>query len=331
MDEAVSVVIPVRNREDLIGRCLDSVLAQTWRPLEVVVVDNGSTDSTVGRIREWADAHASEDFSLTLLHEPQPGAARARQRGFEAITSDKVIFFDSDDEMLPGLIEQRMGEFASHPEADMVYGRSYYRREDGSESKAKYPKGDLFRDHIYHGVLCTPSYLVRKSFFLKCGGWNTGLRVWDDWELGLRMLLANPKVIVTNHIQTRINCQTESITGTDFHSKAGEWERAIEACEKYVRESAEGNFSGNGCKDRKALDGENKRKLLLMLNYRRAILASHYRREHYPELAVPLLKQALASPQLSPLGRQWLRILYHYTALGGRGASRLWLNSDITL
>lgn len=316
-DEAVSVVIPVRNREDLIGRCLDSVLAQTWRPLEVIVVDNGSTDSTVGRIREWADAHSSDDFKLTLLHEPQPGAARARQRGFEAVTSYKVIFFDSDDEMLPRLIEQRMEEFASHPEADMVYGRSYYRREDGSESKAKYPRGDLFRDHIYHGLLCTPSYLVRKSFFQKCGGWNTGLRVWDDWELGLRMLLANPKVIVTDNVQTRINCQTESITGTNFHSKAGEWERAIAACEDAVKNSFK-DMEGKG----KSVD---RQRLLSMLNYRRAILAAHYRREGHPELAATLLDAALSSPLLNAFSRRWLRLLYHYTALGGRGAYLLWL------
>ena len=324
-DEAVSVVIPVRNREGLIGRCLDSVFAQTWRPLEVIVVDNGSTDNTAGRIREWADSHVSEDFKLTLLHEPQSGAARARQRGFEAVTSDKLIFFDSDDEMLPLLIEQRMAEFSYHPDTDMVYGRSYYSREDGSESKAKYPKGKLFSDHIYHAVFCTPSYLVKRDFFEKAGGWNRNLRVWDDWELGLRILLANPKVIVTNHIQTRINCQTESITGTDFHSKAGEWERAIAACEHAVENSFK-DMNGNG-KD----NGVDKRRLLLMLNYRRAILAAHYRREHHPELAASLLKQALASPLLSLLSRQWLRILYHYTALGGRGASRLWLNPDVTL
>lgn len=320
--EAVSVVIPVRNREGLIGRCLDSVFAQTWRPLEVIVVDNGSTDNTAGRIREWADAHASEDFNLTLLHEPQPGAARARQRGFEAVTSDKVIFFDSDDEMLPLLIEQRMAEFSSHPDADMVYGRSIYRYEDGSRGEAKYPKGKLFSDHIYHAVFCTPSYLIKRDFFEKAGGWNRNLMVWDDWELGLRILLTNPKIIVTDYIQTRINCQTESITGTNFHTKAGKWERAIAACEHAV-ENYFKDMDGNG-KDK----GLDKRRLLLMLNYRRAILAAHYRREHYPELAAPLLKQALASPLLSILSRQWLRILYYYTALGGRGASHLWHNSQ---
>ena len=96
--QSVGVVIPMYNRRDLICRCLDSVKAQTWRRLEVVVVDNNSTDDSVAVVRDWCERHQvtadTPDFRFKLLSESKPGAAAARNKGLEAITSEHILFFD---------------------------------------------------------------------------------------------------------------------------------------------------------------------------------------------------------------------------------------------
>ena len=120
--EEVSIVIPVRDRETLVGRTLDSVAAQTWRPLHLIVVDNNSADASVRKVSEWAGARASDTgLRVTQLQETRPGASAARNRGLEAVTGRYVIFFDSDDEMMPGLVERAMARVG---DADIVYWKA---------------------------------------------------------------------------------------------------------------------------------------------------------------------------------------------------------------
>ena len=71
----ISIVIPVYNRAAVVTRTLDSVFAQTARPLQLILVDNASTDGSAELLRQWAATHDSSDFGVRLLSEPQPGAA----------------------------------------------------------------------------------------------------------------------------------------------------------------------------------------------------------------------------------------------------------------
>ncbi len=122
------------------------------------------------------------------------------------------------------------------------------------------------------------------------------------------MLLGNPAMIAIDKALVTIHPQKVSITGENFHSKAGEWERAIDRAEENVVKAVR-NDSGW---------------LADMINYRRAILAAHYKREGHQELAEPLLAKALSHPSLSFSQRHLLKLLYRYTSIGGRGAYILW-------
>ena len=72
---ALTIVIPVYNRAGIVGRTLESIEAQSWRPLNVVLVDNGSTDGTYGVLSRWKDSCKASGINVTLVKEPIPGAA----------------------------------------------------------------------------------------------------------------------------------------------------------------------------------------------------------------------------------------------------------------
>lgn len=306
--DMMSVVIPVRNREHLIGRCLDSVKAQTWRPIRVIVVDNGSTDNTRRIVEDWISHNEENSFQVSLVEESKPGAAVARNRGLREVETEYMLFFDSDDVMHSELVETAMSEFIKHPELDIVHWRIEKLFASGKKRLTKFTITDEWRCHIYHSLFSTQCYAVKTVFFRKSGTWNETLYCWNDWELGIRLLLANPLMKGVNRALATVYHQSDSITGDNFNSKAGEWERAIDATERCVESS--------GYKDADWL--------VDMINYRRAILAAHYKHEKRPDLAKPLLGKALSHRTLS-LPRKWLlKLLYHYTALGGRGAYLLW-------
>lgn len=304
----ITIVIPVWNREGLIGRCLDSVKAQTWRPLKVFVVDNGSTDGTKNAVEDWAEKNAEQELSVTLLDEPSPGAACARNRGLRDVDTEYVLFFDSDDVMHPELIEKAVRGFQYDTKVDVVHWRSRLIHSDGKVEKRKFNVSDHWRYHIYHAMFSTQCFAVRTDYFRQIGTWHETLPVWNDWEVGIRLLLGNPGMIAVDKVLADIYPQKESITGENFHSKAGEWERAIDLAEQDVAESG---MSDAGW-------------LIDMINYRRAILAAHYKREKRPDLATPLLEKALNYKNLTKRKRWLLKMLYKYTALGGRGAYMLW-------
>ena len=307
-DGVITVVIPVRDRERLIVRCLDSVKAQTWRPLKVVIVDNGSTDRTRDVVEEWIRHNSAPDLQVSLIDEPNPGAARARNRGLSAVDTEFVLFFDSDDVMHPDLVKETVTGFTNERKVDIVHWRSRLIHSGGKVQKRKFNVSDYWRYQIYHALFSTQCFAVRTDYFKSIGGWNDNLGGWDDWELGIRLLLGNPAMIAVDKVLVDIYPQKESITGENFHSKAGEWERAIDAAEKAVADS--------GRKDSAWL--------IDMINYRRVILAAHYQREKRPDLATPLLEKALNHQNLTKRRRWLLKMLYKYTALGGRGAYMLW-------
>ncbi|MGL6044061.1 MAG: glycosyltransferase family 2 protein, partial [Sandaracinobacteroides sp.] len=106
----VSVVIPAYNREATVGTAIRSVLWQTLSPVEVIVVDDGSTDGTAAAVQ------AIDDPRVRLVSQANGGISAARNRGIEAATQPWVAFQDSDDEWLPLKLEKQMASLALAPE-----------------------------------------------------------------------------------------------------------------------------------------------------------------------------------------------------------------------
>jgi glycosyltransferase involved in cell wall biosynthesis len=115
MDRLVSVVIPAHNSRSYIAPALDSILAQKHRPIEILVVDDGSTDSTVQMVRGYAP-------EVRVLEQEQRGHPAARNAGIRAAAGEFLGFLDHDDLWSPDKLELQIDRFEHNPELDLVFG-----------------------------------------------------------------------------------------------------------------------------------------------------------------------------------------------------------------
>lgn len=311
MKPLVSVIVPVKDRRDLLLRCLDSIRKQTYRPIEVLVVDNGSTDDTLLVAQEWSVAHSCRDFTVRVLSEQTPGACAARNKGLRQASGELAVFFDSDDTMRPQLIGRAVEEFEKSGNVDIVCWRVDIHQLDGSLRQPPFNPDKPLEDHLVNSLLRTQGYMARTEAFRKVGGWNEALMGWNDWELGVRMLLTNNKVVGINEALVDVYSQEDSITGKDFSSKAGRWEKSLDAVSLDIEGSSH----------------SDKSRLLRIVAYREIILAAHYAKEGRGDLSETLKGKALAngngSVKLSFKDKCLLRLAYSYTKRGGRGAWRI--------
>src|SRR6476469_5199531 len=121
----VSVVIPAFDAERFLGEAIESVLAQTYAPVETIVVDDGSSDGTV--------AVASAYAEVTVVEQPNGGPAAARNRGFAASRGELIAFHDSDDAMTPDKLEVQAGLLIDRPEVGCVLAEQELLIEPGAE------------------------------------------------------------------------------------------------------------------------------------------------------------------------------------------------------
>ena len=305
-----TIIIPVYNRCEKVKATLDSVLAQSHRPLQVVLVDNCSSDGTLQVLRDFQARHSQPDFEVTVLQEHHHTAPAARNCGFKYAKGEWVMFFDSDDTMQPSLVAEynRTVVTADEP-LDMIITKVKHHSSDGKVRVLPFFTTDLMANHILHSVLATQRYAVRREFFDAYGGWNSDFYEWNDWELGIRLLLGAPKKAFIHKALIDIYYSGEaSITGTNFYSRKGRWERVLDEAEIHLRDSL--------CPD--------KERMLRLVDFRRLVLAAHYAKEQHPADADRLYR--LVAPRLMaghPLCRHLLPLLYRHVRKGRRGASHI--------
>lgn len=167
----VSAIMPVHNGEQFLQASLESLLAQDYEPLEVVVCDDGSTDGT-------ADILASFP-SLTVVRQEQGGAAAARNAAVAASSGELVAFFDADDLWPPNRVSLQAQYLLDHPEAACVLGRQEWMN----------PPPWLTRDAVYGDLDGIPllSAMIRRRVFDELGGFDVSFRVAEDTDLLIRM------------------------------------------------------------------------------------------------------------------------------------------------
>ena len=173
----VSVVIPVYNGARFISRTLDSVLAQTHRTLEIVVVDDGSTDRTTDLVLERAAA----DPRVRLVHQENSGVAAARNRGIRESQGPFIAPLDADDLWHPEKIERQLRRFEERPEAGLVYCWSI--GIDEHDAVLPYPpapaayEGDVLAAVLFQDFIGNASVpLIRRGCLEAVGGYDESLR-----------------------------------------------------------------------------------------------------------------------------------------------------------
>lgn len=306
MKELVTVVVPVYNRKELVKRTLESILSQNYHPMEIIIVDNGSTDGTRAEMEKWLKSRKPDNsIQIKILDEQKKGASAARNRGFKEASGEFVIFFDSDDLMRNDLVSKAINEFRKSPDTEVVAWRCNLKLLDGREKVPAYNPSSLLESHLIHSLLRPQGFMAKREFLEKTGPWNEELPGWNDWEYGLRIILKNPSVAVIPDILADVYSQKDSITGENFSAKAGMWEKALDSAIVLIEEN---NYP-------------DKEKLKKIVSYRKIILAAHYAREGNKEAACGIKKEELI--KLPRRQRIILNFSFHYTRLGGRGAWRI--------
>lgn len=306
MKPPVSVIIPVFNREAFVERTLMSVLHQYYRPIELVVVDNGSTDGSLERCRRFAAEHEDKDFTVKVFTEEKRGAAAARNKGFLLAKGTYVTFFDSDDIMSPDFLSSMEEILERQPMADFVMARTRMTRADGSSFVRTAWKDASPAQHILTGMLNTQSWMARRTFFLLSGAWDEQLTTWDDYELGLRLLLQAQRVEWCDKVFHQIMLHEESQTGPSFSATLDACLLALKKMNKVVEDISD-DIQRQDC--RNAL-------------YVRARTLMGWLRHEKNDEGKEKVDEWAASLQPDKRTRRVAAFLEWYTAKGFRGAWR---------
>jgi glycosyltransferase involved in cell wall biosynthesis len=183
----VSTIIPVFNRPAMLREAVDSVLSQTYRPIEVIVVDDGSTDETPRVIEELAARYPE----VRGIRRANGGPGMAREAGRGEARGEFIQYLDSDDLLMPRKFELQVAALEAHPECGVVYGITRYRDADGIEIACTWKPANQIQKTIFPSFLAarwwdTPTPLYRRSICDAAGPW-TNLRHEEDWEYDCRV------------------------------------------------------------------------------------------------------------------------------------------------
>jgi GT2 family glycosyltransferase len=183
----VSTIIPVYNRAEMLRVAVASVLAQEYPDVEIVIVDDGSTDDTAQAILELSKV-ASGQIRTVRIENSGPGPAR--EAGRLLATGEFLQYLDSDDRLLPGKFANQVAALRQHPECDVAYGYTRLVNASGNELCAPFKWTGREFERIFPALLvdrwwCTHTPLYRRRLTDAIGPW-TAMRWSQDWEYDAR-------------------------------------------------------------------------------------------------------------------------------------------------
>lgn len=211
----VSVIIPTYNRADTLCRAVDSALQQTYGNVEIIIVDDGSTDHTRQALQPYAD-------SVRILCQTNQGPSAARNRGIEVSQGEIIAFLDSDDVWLPEKLDLQVRLFNDGPAAMACCVCNASLRHGTHDLGTSFSKAglDFGSGYAYWfnpaPVLATRFLLfnqvmaVRRSALLAVGGYKIGLNLLEDHDLAFRLALEGPWGVICNPLVLKYE-ETEGI------------------------------------------------------------------------------------------------------------------------
>jgi glycosyltransferase involved in cell wall biosynthesis len=176
----ISVAIPAYNAELYLREALDSVLAQTCKSWEIIVVNDGSTDRTEEIALSYGD-------KIRYIRQENQGLAGARNTAIREATGDWVAFFDSDDVMVPDKLCLQAAAIEANPDLILVYsGFSFLYPDGGTEEVPAFPAKDLWPALRYRTPILPSTSVVRRAALLEVGNFRSVLT--EDWDLWIRLI-----------------------------------------------------------------------------------------------------------------------------------------------
>ncbi len=196
-NELISVIIPVYNCEKYVGEAIESVLAQTYHPIEIIVIDDGSTDNSSKVVKNFKDP------IINYHYQKNKGLGAARNQGVSLSKGNYIAFLDSDDVWMPEKLSLQMDIFLNSTEIDMMFGHVIQFYSPDLYDKSKLRKKNIEEKFSGH---CAGTMVIKKESFHYCGNFATNWIVGEfvDWyskakEKNLKEFVC-PEVLVKRRI-----------------------------------------------------------------------------------------------------------------------------------
>jgi len=190
--QTVSVVIPTFNRCDLLCTAIESVLNQTLKPNQIIVVDDGSEDNT-------ATIVAKHFPTVELIQQSNHGVSHARNRGIEAADTDWVAFLDSDDRWFKNKLAVQMSAINASPAYRLCHCDEHWIRNGrrvNPMNKHQKRGGDIFKHCLPLCAISPSAAIIHQSVFDEVGVFDESLPACEDYDLWLRICASNPVLFV---------------------------------------------------------------------------------------------------------------------------------------
>ena len=179
----ISVIIPTYNRKHTLQRAIDSVLAQTFKPFEIIIVDDGSIDGT----KEWLLLNYP---SVQYIHQPNNGVSSARNKGIQISQGSWIALLDSDDEWMPEKLESQSRFIEVNRDSSFCHTNEIWIRNGVRVNQMKKHKkygGDIFKHCLDICRISPSSSIINKDVFEEVGAFDESLTVCEDYDLWLRV------------------------------------------------------------------------------------------------------------------------------------------------
>jgi GT2 family glycosyltransferase len=210
MDPQVSVIIPTYNRRRMLREAVRSVLAQREVAFELIIVDDGSTDST------WEDLHHGEMARLIATAPcnsdvrteriPHSGVAAARNRGAALARAEYIAFLDSDDQWAPEKLVRQHAYMREHPRYPLVQTQEIWTRNGRRVNPGlRHQKhaGDIFEASLHLCLISCSAVMMRAERFHQAGGFDQRMIACEDYDLWLRIVSRYPAGLLDQALVTR--------------------------------------------------------------------------------------------------------------------------------
>lgn len=198
---SVSVIIPTFNRKAFLQECIESVLSQTFRDFELIVVDDGSTDDSEKLLQQHKE-------NLRYFKQEQRGPSSARNFGIRKSCGDWICFLDSDDLWLPDKLHVQMRYVLENPDCRICYTEEIWyrnnRRVNPAKKHQKY-SGWIYQKMLPLCIISPSSVIIHRSVLDRVGWFDEELPACEDYDLWLRIALHFPIFLIPQQLIIKRN------------------------------------------------------------------------------------------------------------------------------
>ena len=214
-----SVIVPLYNKEKSVCKTLQSILNQTFKDFEIIIIDDGSTDKSLETVKNFSDAR------ILIFSKNNEGVSSARNYGVAKARFDYIVFLDADDLWNINYLAEMKQLIADFPNASLW---SAYHQLKENEKFFTYPTGkdqdfrNYFRDYFsclnlqYNTILWTGTIVIKKKAFQYFGGFDPNLSIGEDIDLWFRVALKDP-IVFYNRVLATYNITSENRACTKSH------------------------------------------------------------------------------------------------------------------